>query len=110
MKTACEIRAERCFASRRINLYGFVREFVDHCETKHGYIAIYETRNLAPLDAAEPFGSISDDEAQALIDDLWRCGLRPTEGAGSAGAMSATQAHLADMRRMVEKAFKVEFK
>lgn len=39
--------------------------------------------------------------AQVLMDDLWACGFRPSEGAGSAGAMAAVQAHLADMRRLV---------
>ncbi len=37
---------------------------------------------------------------QALMDDLWACGLRPAEGAGSAGALAATQRHLEDMRTM----------
>lgn len=46
---------------------------------------------------------ISSDTGQALMDDLWRCGLRPTEGAGSAGAMAATQRHLEDMRTLVFK-------
>lgn len=36
--------------------------------------------------------------AQTLIDDLWHCGLRPSEGTGSAGALAATQKHLDDMR------------
>lgn len=36
-----------------------------------------------------------------LIDDLWTAGLRPTEGAGSAGALAATQRHLQDMRALV---------
>jgi hypothetical protein len=34
------------------------------------------------------------ENAQVLMDDLWRCGIRPTEGAGSAGAMNAVQEHL----------------
>jgi hypothetical protein len=29
---------------------------------------------------------------------LWNCGLRPTEGSGSAGSLAATQRHLDDMR------------
>lgn len=40
-------------------------------------------------------------EAQALMDQLWKAGLRPTEGSGSAGALAATQNHLADMQRIV---------
>lgn len=39
--------------------------------------------------------------AQMLMDELWRCGLRPTEGTGSAGSLAATERHLADMRRLV---------
>lgn len=38
--------------------------------------------------------------AQQLMDDLWAAGLRPTEGAGSAGALAATQKHLDDMRKL----------
>jgi hypothetical protein len=39
--------------------------------------------------------------AQALMDDLWTCGLRPSEGSGSAGQLAAVQYHLEDMRRLV---------
>jgi hypothetical protein len=41
------------------------------------------------------------DDAQRLMDELWNCGLRPTEGSGSAGALAATQRHLEDMRALV---------
>jgi hypothetical protein len=47
-----------------------------------------------------PMVSLDMGTAQMLMDELWRCGLRPTEGTGSAGALAATQAHLADMRRL----------
>ncbi len=40
-------------------------------------------------------------EAQSLMDRLWTAGLRPTEGAGSAGALDATQYHLEDIRKLV---------
>lgn len=49
----------------------------------------------------EPMLRITELQGQELMDALWAAGLRPTEGAGSAGAMSAVQAHLADMRRLV---------
>lgn len=48
------------------------------------------------------------NNAQHLMDMLWQCGLRPTEGAGSAGSLAATQAHLKDMRAIVSKQLKVE--
>jgi len=51
----------------------------------------------------EPIIRISIQEAQNLMDELWRCGLRPTEGTGSAGAFAALQNHLKDMRALVFK-------
>lgn len=47
------------------------------------------------------FATLDWPQAQLLMDDLWNCGVRPTEGAGSAGALAAVQAHLADMRKLV---------
>lgn len=50
-----------------------------------------------------PMFNLRPDEAQNLIDELWRAGLRPTEGSGSAGSLAATERHLADMRSLVFK-------
>lgn len=47
-----------------------------------------------------PTLSLRPDEAQHLMDELWRCGIRPTEGQGSAGALAATQDHLKDLQRV----------
>ena len=44
---------------------------------------------------------LSTLEAQALMDRLWKAGLRPTEGSGSAGALAATERHLTDMQTLV---------
>lgn len=56
----------------------------------------------------EPTVHMIQDDAQQLMDALWVCGIRPTEGAGSAGAMAAAQAHLADMRTIALGALKKE--
>ncbi len=48
-----------------------------------------------------PAISLDQTSAQALMDSLWDCGIRPTEGSGSAGAMAAVQKHLEDMRTLV---------
>lgn len=48
-----------------------------------------------------PSLTMEREEAQALMDSLWQCGLRPSEGTGSAGALAATQRHLEDMRKLV---------
>jgi hypothetical protein len=46
----------------------------------------------------EPSLNITKDAAQSLMDQLWNCGLRPTEGSGSAGSLAATERHLRDMQ------------
>jgi hypothetical protein len=52
---------------------------------------------------SRPFLRLRHDEAQALVDGLWDCGVRPTNGAGSAGSLAATERHLDDMRSLVFK-------
>lgn len=51
----------------------------------------------------QPVLTLMPEEAQALMDELWDCGLRPREGIGSAGSLAATERHLADMRALVFK-------
>lgn len=48
----------------------------------------------------EPTMRLKNHEAQQLMDELWRCGLRPSEGTGSAGSLRATEKHLADMQKI----------
>ena len=47
---------------------------------------------------AGPTTEIGVTAAQELMDDLWQCGIRPSEGTGSAGQLAATQRHLEDMQ------------
>lgn len=46
----------------------------------------------------EPTMNLNIGAAQHLMDELWRCGLRPSEGSGSAGSLAATERHLKDMQ------------
>lgn len=57
----------------------------------------------------QPSITLSREKAQHLMDELWHCGLRPTEGHGSAGAFAAQGRHLEDMRKLVGKAYGREF-
>ena len=58
---------------------------------------------VEPGTRIEPSLVLDDKGAQSLIDDLWGAGYRPTDGAGTAGSMAATQKHLEDMRKIVFK-------
>ena len=53
-----------------------------------------------PAALAQPLLQLEMAEAQRLMDVLWDCGLRPSEGSGSAGSLAATERHLADMRAL----------
>lgn len=48
----------------------------------------------------DPSLQMTVEDAQQLMDELWRCGLRPVEAMGSAGQAAATEKHLQDMRRI----------
>ena len=54
----------------------------------------------------EPTFKLGRDNVQALMDELWRIGMRPTEASGP-GELEATKAHLRDMRLLVAKALDV---
>ena len=97
-----QIRASRCPYSfgEMIDLRLFdpeARKFVK--------FASVELVAVEPGDAVEipPALQIKKSDAQMLIDTLWDCGLRPTEGSGSAGALLATQEHLQSMKEMATR-------
>ncbi len=85
--------------SNRINLFW--------AKKRPGKIAVvtdlifteYEAEGSTILDP-KPI-QIDEASAQQFMDALWHAGIRPTEGAGTAGSMSAVQKHLEDMRALV---------
>lgn len=83
-------------------------------ELPNGKVAAVTAITYTALSEAEisppPVINLTDDEAQMLMDSLWSVGLRPSEGSGSAGAMLATQNHLADMRKLAAKWHDVSLK
>ena len=75
--------------------------------------AVCQSMNFVQLEEgayAPPAATITVEESQVLMDSLWDCGIRPTEGNGSAGAMRATEKHLEDMRVIAFKFLDVERK
>lgn len=68
---------------------------------------------FALVDQADPYPrpptmTLDSVAAQLLIDQLWNCGVRPSEGTGSAGSLAATERHLADMRAIAFKQMGIE--
>lgn len=60
-----------------------------------------EENNLTSSEPIQPALVMDGNEARLLMDELWLAGVRPSEGMGSVGQLSAVQAHLEDMRRLV---------
>lgn len=78
-------------------------------ETSDGKLAVMQPTEFKVIDENTyeriPAMAISRDDCQALMDELWRVGIRPSEGTGSAGSLAATERHLADMRALVFKQY-----
>lgn len=92
-----ELRAERSVIQNRIEL--FVLRRLDNGITALARPPLMENIELGAY-ITQPTLSLKLDEAQLLIDELWRCGIRPTEGHGSAGQLGATERHLKDMQKI----------
>ena len=97
------IDAGKDYYGQHIDLYVFdVPEF-SHDEHGKRPIGIMQTPmfdTTEPGATREPSFHLSFEAAQALMDALWRCNIRPTEE-GTAGQVAALEAHLQDMRRLV---------
>lgn len=91
--------------ARREDWNGGIRLYLRQREARAGYrfAQPLTMAYIEPGQTIEPMVSIPLETAQQLMDELWQCGLRPSEGTGSAGAMAAVQAHLKDMRKLVFK-------
>ena len=50
---------------------------------------------------------LSPDEAVALIDVLWRAGIRPSCGENHIGELNATKEHLKDMKAIAFNKLKI---
>lgn len=72
------------------------------------YVKSVELAKLQEGSEIPPAACLTLHQAQVLIDQLWECGLRPTEGTGSAGALAAIERHLADMKRVAFHALKIQ--
>lgn len=94
-----EIRAARSNWGDRIDML-ILDQLPGH--SNFSVVQKLELERLADTEPARPTLSLQPCAAEQLMDQLWDCGLRPSEGSGSAGAMAATQLHLADMRRAYE--------
>jgi hypothetical protein len=81
------------------------RSFPDHTQAATEIVF----SDLPQGQQVKPLTSLHQESAQMLIDCLWNCGLRPSEKVGTVGQLQATQKHLGDMRKLVEKWADIDF-
>lgn len=89
------LRIQKDLSRMNLQVYIVSRDYDKACEE---IIMTPKPRHSMTIPCME----LGKTEAQVLIDDLWNCGLRPTEGSGSAGSLLATQNHLKDMQKIVD--------
>lgn len=102
LKTQISVMIEPFFRERvQVHFYRAQRNLQGQTET--AFVSPMEWKVLAPQECVmhhEPAMQMTMEDAQQLMDELWRCGLRPAEAMGSAGQAAATEKHLQDMRRI----------
>lgn len=100
------------FAERRVHT-GRIELHISKPATVPGLISIAKPLVFESIEEGylcpESAVSLTQTEAQMLMDELWNAGLRPSQGSGSAGSLAATERHLEDMRTMAFGLLKGEF-
>ncbi|MBT9571087.1 MAG: hypothetical protein IV106_08260 [Pseudomonas umsongensis] len=80
-------------------------------QNEQGAFVVVQPVVMEPIGEAEitePFMRLKPADAQQLLDELWRCGIRPSQEQGSVGQAAAMQKHLDDMRTIAFHALKVK--
>lgn len=77
--------------------------FIEKIDGKVFIAEPIKMKEISQHEFCEASFQLDINAAQVLMDELWQCGIRPSEGSGSSGALAATQKHLEDMRTLVFK-------
>lgn len=96
-----EVHADWKFMKQAVDIYLIDREGCSHAQP----LVMEKTPEASII---QPCFDLSKKAAQQMMDELWRCGFRPSEGSGSAGSLLATEKHLKDMRAIVFKKLGME--
>ena len=103
MEGKTHIAARRALFSNKIEL-SMVVAWSDGSLSAAKHVEMVRADEGAIVD---PFMVMPLETAQLLMDELWDCGLRPSEGTGSAGSLAATERHLKDMKTIAFHALKI---
>lgn len=102
------VLVERVDFGRHITVRLALRDYDSDRPVKVARPVVFEEQDIDQV-VVEPMLKLRQEAAQRLMDELWRAGLRPSEGSGSAGSLAATERHLADMKAIAFGLLKGEF-
>lgn len=68
----------------------------------------YSLKEHEPGTYLDPTLRLQPEQAQRLMDELWRAGLRPNDGDGGPAQVNALRLHLNDMRAIVAAKLNVD--
>ena len=107
MESKTHIAARRALFRNKIELSMVVDRVDDKANVSLLAAKNVEMSHVDEGAVVDPFMVMSLETAQLLMDELWNCGLRPSEGTGSAGSLAATERHLKDMKTIAFHALKI---
>lgn len=99
--TGLRARVQRNPACNAVDVY-LVKESMDGvsayaCDMVMATVEPGSHHHIAPV------FSLQSREAQALMDELWTAGFRPTEGTGSAGALRQAEDHIESLKSVLDR-------
>ena len=75
------------------------------CDNKKRHVTKIEMtiEDRTPNAYTSPAMVLEPNEAQQIMNELWKVGLRPKDGEGSSAQINSMKEHLADMRKIAFK-------
>lgn len=95
MDQRTEIRIDQCHMGGGYNVW-----VVEGRSDKRSVAAPLAMVPVEPGAAVPPTLRLCQDGAQLLMDELWRAGVRPRDGAGALAHVDALAEHIKDLRRV----------
>lgn len=103
----CEWRARDLDYSNKVDLACLLRRPGGN----EGHLTAVFSENVYSANSSnnvEPCLTLTRTEAQQIMNELHRIGFRAKDGKGTQASVNATEAHLADMRRIAFGKLKME--
>ena len=101
MSNKKRIEAEYSPLHDKIRIFGALGASIKGVKGGVHAIVGLETVLVEEGDSFDPFLELEREEAQHLLESLWKAGVRSPEITSTLGEINATKNHLKDMQRLV---------